>query len=306
MSELTTDAVIAMMDKRYTLVYLERENNLDNSIEVLSECVKQKSVEPLYDHINDWFLDCEEDAVVAIIDGLKSDCEELGYSEEYVEEFFDTNDDAIRTEIYNRDDADRFDTLVSNTSLLPIRVELHSNYDCINSHYFEGSYLYKDSYFGDMVDALNLNPAKVQEVFGENGIKCEGDYPNLIERNGLEVVSYMDFAREIANSVTPANLLTFTAMIDVSHLSEHNFSLGSVTIPKGNFCGLYSPSQGGGSIMEMELLKDLTLKIGAEGYDYYSLKFDGDTQVSHSMKDVYGLLDTAFGKHINIVDTKAA
>lgn len=304
MKELTTGAVIAMMDSRYRLVYLESDNNLENSVEVLSECVKQKSTEPLSNHIHNWFLDCEEDEVVTIIDGLKSDCEKLGYSEDDVEEFFDANDDAIRCEIFNRDDSSVLDNVIANTKSLPVRIELHSNYDCINSHYFEGVYSYSNSYFGNMVDALCLNPIKVKEEFQNYNIKCDGEFPNLAERNGLEVVTYLDFAREISNSVSPANLLTFTAKVDISQLQEHNFSVKTITIPKGNYSGLYSPSQGGGSLMEMELLRDFTIQLEADKYDYYAIKFDGDTERGHSMEDVYGLLDRAFGNNIGIIKSE--
>ena len=41
-----------------------------------------------------------------------------------------------------------------------------SNYDCINSCWLEsqGGFRYKESYFGDMIDTLRLNPAKVKKA----------------------------------------------------------------------------------------------------------------------------------------------
>ena len=307
MEKLTADAVIKMMDSRYTLVYLDRSNNLENSIEVLGECVANKNQDALYDHISDWFMDCEDDAIVAIVDGLKEELYEQGYAEQYIDDFFDENDDEIRSAIYGRDDSNRLDNLIGYTKPLPIRVEMHSNYDCINSHYFEETYSYEKSYFGDMVNALNLNPAKVKEVFDQYEIESVGNFPDLSERNGLEYVDYVEFATEIVNSISSVNLLTFTAMINVAQLQEHNFSIDTIIIPKGNECGLYSPSQGGGSIMSMELKRDITIKLNADDYDYFSLQIDGDTDRAHSMKEVYGMVDSAFGKLISIVkENKAA
>ncbi len=299
---LTVEEVIKMMESSYTLVCVESCNNLNDSLDVISECVKSKSSTPLNDYISEWFSDCEEDIVVAIIDGLKNECDELGYSEQEIEEFFDEHDDDIRAEIYNRDDSNRVDEVIGYTDLQPIRVELHSNYDCINSHCFEVLYSYQESYFGDMVNALNLNPSKVKEIFEINEIECLGEFPNLSERNGLEVVSYEDFTVEILNSITPVNLLTFLGKVSVAELYDKEFNVDTITIPKGNECGLYSSSQGGGSAMSMKLQRDLTIKLSADKYDYYSLEIDGDKERGHSMKCVYGLIDDAFGELIKIED----
>ena len=285
-----------MMQSSYTLVYLERGNITVN----LSECITTKSKEPIHYHINDWFTDCESDAVHTIIEGLKSECEDDGYTEQEVEEFFNDNEDAIRDEIYSRDDSNTLDSVISNTDNLPIRVELHSNYDCINSHHFEGNYSYKESYFGDMVDALNLNPKRVKELFESVDIECVGEFPDLTERDGNEVVSYESFATEISNSVSPANLLTFMAKVDVSELYERGFAVDEITIPKGNSCGLYSASSGGGSLLEMELQRDVTIKIRAEKYDYYSFELDGDSDRGYSIKDVFGVMDSFCGKMVTL------
>ena len=299
---MTLDVVIELMDSRYTLNYVDRSNNLDNSIEVLTECLKSRNRDALNDHIYDWFSACEDDAVVAIIDALKAECAELGYCEDDIEELFELTDDEIRIAIHDRDDSNVVDEVIGNTDSLPVRIERYSNYDCINSHHFEGSYSYAESYFGDMVDALCLNPAKVKTIFEQNEVACSGDFPDREERNGLEVVSYEDFAIEISNSVTPANLLTFLAKVDISELYEREFDIEVITIPKGNYCGLYSASQGGGSLVGMKMQRDLTIKITAEGYDYFSMIFDGDTDCGYSFEDTYGIIKSYFGKAVTIAE----
>ncbi|OON98907.1 MAG: hypothetical protein ATN35_03180 [Epulopiscium sp. Nele67-Bin004] len=104
-----------------------------------------------------------------------------------------------------------------------------------------------------MVDALNLNPKRVKELFESEDIECVGEFPDLAERDGNELVSYDSFATEVSNSISPANLLTFMAKVDVSELYERGFAVDEITIPKGNSCGLYSASSGGGSLLEMVL-----------------------------------------------------
>lgn len=297
---LIIDTVLNLMDKSYTLVYIDYSMNLNNSLETITECIKVKSASPLYDHINDWLSDTEYEAVDENIGGLKDKCIEQGYTDAEVEQFFDEHSDTIREEIYKRDDSNMVSQLLRNTAKIPVRVVMHSNYDCINSHYFEGTYCYHESYFGAMVDALNLNPSKVAETFEGAGLNCEGDFPDKSERNGNELVSYHQLAVEISNSVSPANNLTFIAMVDVEQLHDREFEITEVTLPKGNVCGLYSSVYGGGSILEMELLRDITLKLNEKEYDYYALEIDTNSDYGYSIKSTYGVIDSFFGKPLTI------
>lgn len=302
---LTIEQIHDMMDRSYTLAWLDRSNNLDNSADVISRCLKEKSADPLYEHCNDWFAEIESDRTHEIIEELKSKCIEQGYTDEVVEEFFAENHDAIREEIQSRDDSNILQTLLRNSDDMPIRVEMHSNYDCINSHYFESRYSYQESYFGAMVDALNLNPNKVAEVFADEGIEIDGEFPNIDERNGKELVSYEHFAIEISNSVSPANLLVFIGAISLQELYDAQFDIKQVTLPKGNVCGIFSSNCGGGSLMEMELLHDVTLELNAKPYDYYSLCLDADDNRGYALKEVYGVVDSFFGKPIQIINQAA-
>ena len=296
---LTIDTVHNLMDKSYTLVWMDYRMNMNNSLDVITECLNDKSVTAYHDHAVERFCDTEQETADEYVSQLKEKCIEHGYSDEEVTQFFDEHSDTIRDEIFARDNSDNtIRQLLRNTSKVPVRVVMHSNYDCINSHYFEGTYCYHESYFGAMVDALNLNPSKVAEVFEGANISCEGEFPDIEERNGKELVSYEHFAIEISNSVSPANNLTFVATVDIEQLYDTNFEVPEITIPKGNMCGLFSSVCGGGSVLEMELLQDFTLKLDEKPYDYYTLEIDCNTDSGYSIKGTYGLLDSYFGKPI--------
>ena len=94
-----------------------------------------------------------------------------------MDKFFQEHEDEIREEIYDRNDSDTLKELLKNTDDIPVRVEMLSNYDCINSNWLESQegYRYKESYFGDMIDALNLNPAKVKKMLVEK--RLHGIWP---------------------------------------------------------------------------------------------------------------------------------
>lgn len=217
---------------------------------------------------------------------------------------FDEHEDEIRDEIYNRNDSDVVKELIRHTDDIPIRVEMLSNYDCINSNWFEsqGGYRYEESYFGDMVDSLNLNPARVKKILTEHGYRAYGRFPNRKNRNGKEQVSYEQFYEELINSCCGANLLTYIGRVSLKDLYDAGFSLKEVIIPKGNCCGLFSSTYGGGSLFEMELKKDVKLKL--EVKDYHGFRFCLDNERSNndcSVRHVYGVDDSFFGERISLV-----
>ena len=301
--KLTFDNVVECMQKAYTLTYTDYTTNLNNRMDIVAECLGKKSAEPLYDFANEFE---QGEQLESIIEELKESLTEQGYTEEQIETLFSDNEDAIRDEIYSRDDSDIVGALVKNTRDIAIRVEQHSNYDCINSHHFEGCYSYNESYFGAMVDALNLNPRKVQHYFKNTAkIETAGYFPNIKKRNGNEWVTYEQFATEIINSSTPANLLTFVATIKLQDLLYANFNLKEITIPKGNYCGIFSSNCGGGSLLEMELQKDITLKLNDKPYDYFNLCIDSDKSYGYSIDEVYGVIREFYGKSITIISNVA-
>ena len=206
--------------------------------------------------------------------------------------------------------------LLKNTGLVNIRIEMGSNYDCINSHWFEtsggGGYEYEQSYFGDMVDQLNLNPAKVKKMLLEHDIKCFGVFPNKKNRDGKEFVSYTDFWQELENSSCGVNQLTFLGRIDLRDLDSKDGYLKpiGVTIPAGNNCGLFSSMQGGGSVMEMKLLRDKKIDLvnpfarNKTKYDTYHLFVEGDKNGGYGIDQVYGVTSEFFGKEVALTTVK--
>ena len=294
---LTMELVKSLMDKSYTLVWVDYNDNLDNCRDTIQKCLEERSCESLWEKVDEWYSDAEWEAVREIVSKLKDECIRFhDFGEEEVEEFFEEHEDEIREEIYDRNDADTLKELLKNTDDIPVRIEMLSNYDCINSNWLESQegYRYKESYFGDMIDALNLNPAKVYTVYGR--------FPDKKYRDGKEQVSYEQFYQELINSCCGANLLTYIGKVSLQELYDAGFSLKEVIIPKGNCCGIFSSMYGGGSLLEMELRKDVRLKL--EVRDYHGFRFRIDNERSKyecSIKHVYGVCDSFFGERIALV-----
>ena len=151
--KLTMELVKSLMDESYTLVWTDYNDNLDNHLDLIHECLASKSQEKLWEKADEWYRDSEWEAVREIITRLKTECTACFHvDEKTVEAFFEEHEDEIRDEIYGRNDSDVLAELIKNTDDIPVRVEMLSNYDCINSDWFEsqGGYRYEESYFGDM------------------------------------------------------------------------------------------------------------------------------------------------------------
>ena len=304
-TKITFEDLKDLLPTRTSLYYVDYNSSLDEHTDLIQKCIDNKNCDALYEAIDDEFLDSPEYSFEYYDKELISDiCRKFDVDDYEAEEIFEEFRDEIRDHYYNVDDSNVLKDLVRNSRPINIRIPLYSNYDCINSHYFEGGYAYRESYFGDMVDVLNLNPAKVKKMLLENDVKCYGTFPNYKHRDGKELVSYADFWQELQNSCCGANLLVFVGKVDIQDLIDNNFELKEITIPRGNNCGLFSDTYGGGSVLEMELQKDFTIKLdvprkkGLTKYDSFSLLIDETN--GYSINQVYGVSSEFFGNEIVI------
>ena len=302
---LTLGFVKSLMEQSYTLLWTDYNDNLDNHLDVIRRCLDKQNCEYLLEKVDEWYSDAECEAVHGIMEKLKEECFVFNdFDEHEVDAFFDEHEDAIRDEIYSRNDSDVVKDLIRYTDDIPIRVEMLSDYDCINSNWFEsqGGYSYEESYFGDMVDSLNLNPAQVKKLLTSHGYKVYGRFPNRKSRNGKEQVSYEQFYEELINSCCGANLLTYIGKVSLKELYDADFSLKEVIIPKGNCCGLFSSTYGGGSLLEMELKQDVKLKLEVKGCNGFRFRLDDErSKYDYSIQHVYGVDDSFFNNPVSIV-----
>lgn len=301
---LNMQQIIGLMNNKYTLMWADYQDNLDENLKTIKQCLQKQCSDMLHEKVNEWYMDSEQQTIDEIIKQLTAECIKKGFTATEVEAFFEDHEDEIRDEIYARDDSDVLKELLRNTSDIPVRIEMLSNNDCINSHWLESQdgYSYINSYFGDMVDVLNLNPTKVKKILLAHDEKVQGRFPNKKARDSKEIVTYEDFYQELINSCCGANLLTFKARINPSELYEADFNLKEVVIPKGNQCGLFSTMQGGGSLLEMELQREVKFSLVSKGYPGYRLEIDDeDREYFYTIGQVYGCFDTFFGNNLTII-----
>lgn len=298
--KITSAQIINLLEKSYHLSFVNYDQSLDDHTKMIEKAIEERSKQPIYEEVWEWECESQDYGMEYALNELKDAiCNEFDIEEYEAEELMEEFEDEIRDEIHNRDKSTFCDDLLRNTSSVPVMIEMFSNYDCINSHWLESAegYWYEESYFGQVVDVLNLNPATVKKILVEKGEKVFGKWPNKKNRDGKEYVSLKDFREEDVNRSCGANLLVFIGLIDLSEMVE---DFTTVTIPKGNTCGFFSSCQGGGSMLEMELLRPITINLerqhGTTKYDSWGISTANNG--SYSIKSVYGVSNDFFGGEI--------
>lgn len=305
--QLSLKQILSLTDSQYRLVDVHPDDSLNDYRNVLLECLEGKDRSRLNDLVEDIYADALNTRVREETDILAERCSKhFGIEREMVNIMFDFIGDYIADSIMEKDMSDPAKELAGNTRPLPATVRMQSNHDCMNSSWSEGQdgFRYADSYFREMIDVLFLNPRTVKNHLDAASVRTFGEYPDLPERNGHEAVTYEEFVNEVLNSPSGANLLTFMGKVNVSELYDKGFDISEVVIPKGNMCGLFSPYMGGGSQMEMELLRDVRLNVcGNATINDTGISFDLSVEGTdgYSIKEVYGVTDDFYGKEFTTV-----
>ena len=185
---------------------------------------------------------------------------------------------------------------VLDNTVFPVRIEFYSNYDCLSSHHLTaycGGYKVAEDYFGDMLANLEINPADMKKVLEGMGIKTQGKFPY---KGGCSAaVDLHDLGVELANNPEAA-LFCILGYIDFKDIMQAGYTplkgmIGrTVTIPAGNFCGLFNSWNGSGSLLDVKLKRDFPIKIGIDGVDGWSMTVDG-CYGEYGIGKVYGVSD---------------
>jgi hypothetical protein len=302
-------AFIAEMQDKYHLVYTDYNDSFNHSAETVHECMEKYDPNSLFETIDDWTYTCQYEMSNEIVDELQFKiltdnkyAELHPYLDEWVED--EENREHLRYCIYNRDESDPVSELIDRTGLRA-RVTQYTNYDCLPSNWDLGNTYYYQDYVKDIVDTLCLNPAPVKQTFIKTGITAAGNWTNLSYRDGKESVDYDAFAQELLNQNCYCHFV-FMGMLPLKSLYEKCFQkFHKMIIPKGNSCGFYSYWQGGGSLLGMELKRDLELPLRLPRktkFDKFELEVDErNCGAGYCIDDGYGLIRSAWGKEIRIV-----
>lgn len=300
-------AFLENMDQEYQLIHTGYEDNFNHSGETIQKCLDAKSDEALYDTL--WEADARREVSEYVLEEIRDRILCAGtyeslhpWIDDWLEEDF--NKEAVLEAIEERDNSNPYKEMLSR-SRIRARVTLYTNYDCLPHNYDMGNTYYYGEYLKDIIDLLCMNPVKVRQAFNGKGINTTGRWPDKPKRNGKEAVRYEALAEELLNQCC-YGLLTFMGLMPLGDLYEHNFTeYKTIMVPKGNSCGMFNDWNGGGSLMEMELLWDLYIPASfpkKTGYDRCEICVDEPRCGNgYCIDEVYGLIPSVWGKELRLV-----
>lgn len=311
--ELTLEVIASEMDDQYHLFSCDPRDNLNDYLNTFQECIESHSKDALYEVVDQATDDQIDEAVCEVMSGLKTKLVDNGYSANEVDTFFSDYEGEIVDEIHVRDVSEPLEQLVNNTGLdgqVRAYIDMTSSFDCVNSYELESEngFSYDKSYFGDMIDQLNLNPSKVEKLLHTEGAKTVGDFPDIPARDGQEFVRYDQFVEELVNN-PDLGLLVFLTKVDLKDLVDKDFDVEEVVVPKGNRCGLFFSGVGSGSILGMELQRDIKLDVRHEeaGRRMWLTLDDKNVKRGCSIQETYDFAypDDVFGRKAELIPNEA-
>lgn len=257
--------------------------------DILQECIKNESLDPLYEP--DFYRDALNEGAAFMAAELIGS---LGLTSGEMDAFKESeayNDLIDEILIRAESPEKKLFTMGSHYGYL----RLQSNYDLWCPLRMTGGLNTVDDALMGILSVLSLNPAKVRDTAREMGVKTApgSRWPHLPLREGKEVVDYRDFVKCLAN--TPGGgSWTFVGTFDMKALLENGCRTETMTIPKGTTCLIFDPFLGGGSYEPIATIRPLAvgdiIKRQKRYKDTFHIIVDEgrETSEGYSTGSVYG------------------
>ena len=241
---------IEFLNKTDRTVYWDRGDCL--SVEQVDKAMKEKDGwDNLESEILENNIDYICDLEYEILEELKQEFDELQDIE-----LSDLRDEFLDYLKVNFD----IEGLLRNTCNIRVRVVIHSNYEGCGWQDREGDPSFKHN---DYVKAIRkLLKGKYEEK---------------------------SFQQELDNICSSVNQFIFYFKCDAKVLRNIKEGWQKITIPKQAWAGFYDTWNGSGSVLEVELTDDITLKRQYGKTEYDTVEIVVDEANKYSVENVYGL-----------------
>jgi len=118
-SKITWEQIFELIPGKTSLVFVDRNDCLDDHTEMLQRCIEEKSFEEIHEKINEWYWESEESNVDDYCKEIANDLvNKYNITEEEAKEITDTNRDSIRDVLYDNCTDNTLSDLLSNTGRL--------------------------------------------------------------------------------------------------------------------------------------------------------------------------------------------
>lgn len=151
--------------------------------------------------------------------------------------------------------------------------------------------------YGADEDSVIDDKASLVWLTKQQGYSKEDLYFNNMDGNRYLESVYQELENHSSNIAT----LVFLTRMSVGELIKVQEAVksgsGSITLDKSTMCGLFDPYYGGGSVLEIELVKDVTIPFSI----IWDIAPDGAGK-GYSVDEVYGLVGSAWGDNVKSIN----
>ena len=314
MNEVKEITIETMQTRIKEIIEREKRPNEDGGIEMFLDYRDILSNETLYnlmtsdnprETFNEWLADCTFDGSSYYLDELEKEIKNNLTEDEtdFFDENFDELNEWFQENYYFYYDAEHYNETVKVNIMLDTG---NCNYDFTRDNILNYCNYYSD-YGKDLKDSSILWLARQQKKVGllRKAIKeiCNGN-----EYNGDDKF-IKSCIEELENLTSHMATLTFLVNMNLfdyfdlreamesekklndSYILEDRKGKGTITISKDTMCGLFDVWGGGGSVLEIELDKDVVLPIKC----IWKAEIEtGKSEYGYSVDSVYGLVGSAW------------
>ena len=280
-------------------MYLDYRDTLSN--ETLYEIMTADNPrEYFYERLADWTVDGSLYYLNEVEKEIKKNLTEDEI--DFFDENFDELNEWFQENYYFYYDAEHYNETVKVNIMLDTG---NLNYDCTRDNILNYCNYYSD-YGKDLKNSSILWLARQQKKAGllRKAIKeaCNGEYKgdDKFVKSCIEELENLPSHMATLTFLVNMNLFDYFDLRDAmesekelnnSYVLEDRKGKGTITISKDTMCGLFDVWGGGGSLLEIELDKDVVLPIKC----IWKAEIEtGKSQYGYSVDSVYGLVGSAW------------
>lgn len=294
---------------------IEREEfpNEDGGIEMYLDYRDTLSNETLYEimtadnpreYFNEWLADCTVDGSLYYLNEVEKEIKKNLTEDEtdFFDENFDELNEWFQENYYFYYDAEHYNETVKVNIMLDTG---NLNYDCTRDNILNYCNYYSD-YGKDLKDSSILWLARQQKKAGLLRKAIKEAYNGEYKGDDKFVKSCIEELENLSSHMATLTFLVNMNLFDYfdlreamesekklndSYILEDRKGKGTITISKDTMCGLFDVWDGGGSLLEIELDKDVILPIKC----IWKAEIEtGKSQYGYSVDSVYGLVGSAW------------
>ena len=296
------------------IIEREKRPNEDGGIEMFLDYRDTLSNETLYEIMtsdnpretfNEWLADCTFDGSSYYLDELEKEIKNNLTEDEtdFFDENFDELNEWFQENYYFYYDAEHYNETVKVNIMLDTG---NCNYDFTRDNILNYCNYYSD-YGKDLKDSSILWLARQQKKVGLlrkaikeviNGNEYKGD--DKFIKSCIEELENLPSHMATLTFLVNMNLFDYFDLreamesekkLNDSYILEDRKGKGTITISKDTTCGLFDVWSGGGSVLEIELDKDVILPIKC----IWRAEIEtGKSEYGYSVDSVYGLVGSAW------------